>query len=361
MEHEGIKIPILSDEDRKVIKQYEVFVPIKWDSFRIAIPSTYILDKNHTICYSYIGDSQFDRPAIEDILTKVQEIKPSNQENELSDNNRDSTVFVEALKETFYDINLSTQTIKNSVNHNFTSIYQLENEFVGNTNDLSQFFTVFESMESKINTYTDKIHHVVEESIEIINDNKQATSHMVETSNLLKELVNLTQTVGTISSTISGIAAQTKILALNASIEAARAGEQGKGFSVVAQEVGKLATASAEASQKISDQLDGIEDKINKSFSSFNDFDHVMHKMNTKVQDQNEELKFVSEGILSIQSESGELANRLKLITNQQEEAAKQLKSIKEQENTISTEIEGIYQDIQENNKLLLELDKRLS
>ncbi|HYK73130.1 MAG TPA: methyl-accepting chemotaxis protein [Pseudoneobacillus sp.] len=264
------------------------------------------------------------------------------------------------MKETFQDIVLSTQTIKNSVKNNFTSIYQLENEFVDNTNDLSHFFTVFESVESKINTYTDKIRHVVDGSVEIINDNKQATAHMDETSELLKELVHLTQIVGTISSTISGIAAQTKILALNAAIEAARAGEQGKGFSVVAQEVGKLATASAEASQKISDQLDGIEDKINKSFASFNDFNGVIHQINTKVQDQNEDLKYVSEGILSIRTESGELANRLKMITNQQVEAEQQLKSIKEQEDTISTEIDGIYQDIQENNKLLLELDKRM-
>ncbi|CAH0347691.1 Methyl-accepting chemotaxis protein 1 [Bacillus sp. CECT 9360] len=73
---------------------------------------------------------------------------------------------------------------------------------------------------------------------------------MAETSELLKELVALTQIVGNIRSTISSILAQTKILALNASIETARAGEQGKGFSVVAKEVGKLATASDDASKK---------------------------------------------------------------------------------------------------------------
>lgn len=74
MDKEKIKVPMLADEKRTVTKRYEVFVTIKWDSFRTAIPSTYILDKNHVIHYHYIGDSQFDRPSAEDILTKIDEL-----------------------------------------------------------------------------------------------------------------------------------------------------------------------------------------------------------------------------------------------------------------------------------------------
>ena len=72
-----------------------------------------------------------------------------------------------------------------------------------------------------------------------------------ETSKRIKRLGESSQEIGEIVELISDITEQTNVLALNAAIQAAAAGEAGRGFSVVAEEVQRLAERSGQATKQI--------------------------------------------------------------------------------------------------------------
>jgi methyl-accepting chemotaxis protein len=94
-----------------------------------------------------------------------------------------------------------------------------------------------------------------EETIEGINLIQQQMESIGDT---MVRLSDQSQTIGRIVATVEDLAAQSNLLAVNASIEAAKAGEQGKGFAVVAQEVKSLAEQSQQATNQVRNILTDI-------------------------------------------------------------------------------------------------------
>lgn len=80
-----------------------------------------------------------------------------------------------------------------------------------------------------------------------------------ETAKRMKRLGESSQEIGEITDLISDITEQTNVLALNAAIQAASAGEAGRGFTVVAEEVQRLAERSADATRQISNLVKAIQ------------------------------------------------------------------------------------------------------
>jgi methyl-accepting chemotaxis protein len=100
-----------------------------------------------------------------------------------------------------------------------------------------------------------------------INDAVKSAS---ESSNKIKEINDVINAIGHISS-------QSNLLGLNAAIEAARAGESGRGFAVVAGEMRKLAMQSNESAKKVSQTLMDIKNSIESVISKINQIDNIAY------------------------------------------------------------------------------------
>lgn len=83
----------------------------------------------------------------------------------------------------------------------------------------------------------------------------------------IKRLGERSMQISAITGTISKMSAQTDMLALNAAIEASRAGEHGQGFTVVAEEVRKLAERAAAATKEVERLIAGIQSDVNEAVS----------------------------------------------------------------------------------------------
>ena len=98
---------------------------------------------------------------------------------------------------------------------------------------------------------------------QVVNRNKELigrlNGELNEAARVIDSLRKNSDGIGSIVSVISGIAAQTNLLALNAAIEAARAGEHGRGFAVVADEVRTLATQTQTSTAEIIEMIANLQ------------------------------------------------------------------------------------------------------
>lgn len=143
---------------------------------------------------------------------------------------------------------------------------------------------------------------------------------MEELGGTVRQLGSASAAVGRISEVIESIADQTNLLALNASIEAARAGEHGRGFSVVAQEIRRLAERSIEAAREIGTTIREVT----------RDMEQLVRSSTDAAQRTNEGIKLADQASFALQkiiSSSGRtrtLVEEVALAIRQQIEAAEQ-------------------------------------
>jgi len=152
-----------------------------------------------------------------------------------------------------------------------------------------------------------------------------------ETSKITKSVIDNIENlekeshfIESIIDTINSIAKQTNLLALNASIEAARAGDAGKGFSVVAEEIRKLAEGSLEASSKISKIVGGIKSLTQNTAETARNAEQIVLSQDTALQKTIKAFDDITQHVEELTNDIEKISLRIKDIekTKNETEAA---------------------------------------